>query len=99
MGDRIDINIVGDEKDMTKGWCQALIERVQGEYLSVIFPELPAEHDMNIPYWSTDIAQFESHTKDDYAWRREEMAADALDVLIDCHDFFKWEEATIFNIR
>ena len=26
------------------------------------------------------------------------MGSDALDVLIDCHDKFKWEEATIFNV-
>jgi len=49
--------------------------------------------------WSTDIAQFEAKTKEDYAWRRENLAKlDLVDFIVDCHDKFKWEEGTLFNV-
>lgn len=51
-----------------------------------------------MPRWSTDIAQFEAHTKDDYAWRRDNISLDTVDFILDCHDKFKWEEATIFSL-
>ena len=60
---------------------------------------MPVDFDRDIERWSTEIAQFETHTKDDYAWRRENLVAPNLvDVLVDCHDGFRWEESTIFNV-
>lgn len=97
-GDMVDVNLVADDKDKVKGWVQGRIERAEGEILSLVFPELPADFDTDLPRWSTDLAQFESHTQADYAWRRENISADSIDFIIDCHDTFKWEEATIFNV-
>ena len=91
--------VVADDKDKTKGWCQARIERINGELLSLVFPDLTSDFDCDLPAWSVEIAQFESHTKNDYEWRRNLFKPDALDVVIDCHDKFKWEEATIFDIK
>ena len=64
-----------------------------------MFPELPADFDRDVERWSTDLAQFETHTKEDYAWRRANLTdRDMRDFVCDCHDGFKWEEATAFNI-
>ena len=55
-GDQVDINVMGDDKDKVKGWVQARVERAEGEVLSLIFPELPADFETDMPRWSTDIA-------------------------------------------
>ena len=98
-GDQVDVLINGDDKEKTKGWCQARVERVDGELLSLVFPDLTSDHDLDLPAWSVEIAPFESHTKDDYQWRRNAITAETQDLVIDCHDKFKWEEATIFNVK
>ena len=66
---------------------------------SVIFLDLPRNFDRDIDKWSTDIAVADSHTKDDIAWKYANLGnTNATDVLCDCHDTYKWEEATIFTI-
>mmetsp|Transcript_399 Transcript_399/g.581 ORF Transcript_399/g.581 Transcript_399/m.581 type:complete len:113 (+) Transcript_399:394-732(+) len=59
---------------------------------------MPEEFDTDIDRWSLDVAQFESHTKEDYEWRRTWANVEDKNFLVDCHDKFKWEEATIFDI-
>ena len=65
------------------------------------FPGFPSDWEESVETWSTDLAPFESHTKEDYAWRREAiLGVDNLEnFVIDCHDDYKWEEATIFNLH
>jgi len=55
-GDMIDVNAIGDDKEKTKGWVQARIERAEGEILSLVFPDLTTDFDTDVPRWSTDIA-------------------------------------------
>ena len=95
----IDVKVLGDDKDKTKGWVRGQVERISGDMLSVIFPDLPVDFDCDIDKWSTDIAVAESHTKEDIAWRNENIGStDVTDFVCDCHDKYKWEEATVFNI-
>lgn len=56
VGDKLDVNIIGDEKNKTKGWAQGVIERISNEVLTLIFPDLPTDYDQDIASWSTDIA-------------------------------------------
>lgn len=74
VGDQVDVKVSGDEKDKTSGWAQACITRIEGELLSVVFPELPTDFDRDVAVWSTDVAQFETRTKEDYEWRRANLA-------------------------
>jgi len=93
------VHINADDKQKIQGWAQAKIERVDNDLLSLVFPHLPVETDCDIDRWSTDIAQFEAKTAEDYAWRRENLTKlDLVDFLVDCHDKFKWEESTLFKI-
>ncbi len=55
-GDKVDVSVIGDEKQKTKGWVQGVIERINGEILSIMFPDLPADFDCDYAKWSTDIA-------------------------------------------
>jgi len=64
-----------------------------------VFPELPSDYDCDLPSWSVEIAQFESHSKEDYDWKRSIFKADSADLVVDCHDKIRWEEATVFNVR
>ena len=98
MGDQLDVNMVCDDKQKIKGWVQATITRIEGDLLSLVFPELTVDYDHDLERWSTDIAEFESRTKEDYAWRREHLnREDLADYIVDVHDKFKWEEGTIFS--
>ena len=56
VGDQVDVKVSGDDKDKATGWAQGRITRVEGELLSVVFPELPADFDRDIAVWSTDVA-------------------------------------------
>ena len=69
VGDSLDVNIDGDDKQKVKGWVQGRIERIEGDLLSLTFPFLPTEYDMDIERYSVDLAVFETHTKEDYEWR------------------------------
>lgn len=48
--------------------------------------------------WSTDLAPFESKTKEDYAWRKEFLEG-AKDYEVDIHDKSTWCKGTIFEIK
>ena len=65
---------------------QAQIERVEGDTLSLNFPGLPAEMDADYDRWALDVAEFESFTKETYAWRSAMINASTKDLIIDCND-------------
>jgi hypothetical protein len=66
------VKIDGDEKvQKIKGWVQGKVESIEGEMVNIIFPELPEDYDHAQPIWTQDIAQFETKTKEDYQWRRD----------------------------
>lgn len=98
VGDKIDVNIDGDNKLKTKGWVQGEVERISGDIFSIMIPDLPPNYDLDIDRWSINLAQFESRTKEDYEWRRSFASEDTENFLVDMHDLFKWEEGTIFDI-
>ena len=77
---------------------QAEIERVNGDTLSLKFPHLPAELDKDYDRFSLDIAEFESYTKDIYAWRST-LNENVMHLHVDGHDKIKWEQATIFYVQ
>jgi len=97
-GDSVDVNIWSDDKQKVKGWVQGRVERVEGDLLSIVFPHLPVEYDMDMERWSIDLAVFETHTKEDVAWRNTFASTATKDFICDMHDKFKWEEGTIFDV-
>ena len=98
VGDKLDVSLYSGEKQKVKGCVQGVIQRVGGEILSIVFPDLPEEFDGDFAKWSTDIAKFEAHTKEDYAWRRSWASEETKDYVCDMHDNYKWEEGTCFYI-
>jgi hypothetical protein len=48
--------------------------------------------------WSTDLVQFETKTKADYEWRRNNVV-NAKMLECDVHDKATWNKATIFEIK
>lgn len=98
MGDKVDVNIGGDDKSKTTGWVQGKIVDISGDKLSIEFPDLPPQHDCDTDRWSINLMKFESKTKEDYEWRRSWANEESKDIEVDMHDGYKWEEGTIFDI-
>mmetsp|Transcript_393 Transcript_393/g.548 ORF Transcript_393/g.548 Transcript_393/m.548 type:complete len:291 (-) Transcript_393:8442-9314(-) len=98
VGDRVDVNVDGDNKFKTKGWVQGEIERISGDILSIVIPELPPSFDLDIDRWSINLAQFEARTKEDYEWRATWAQTTTKNYIVDMHDSYKWEEGTIFEV-
>ena len=79
---------------------QGLVDGIDGEMVNLSFPELPPEYDHDLPIWTTLLAEFETKTKADYAWRRDCFASpDTTDYICDMHDLLRWEQGTIFDVR
>ena len=97
VGDMVDVYTVGDEKNKTHGWMQGQINGIEGDDISVIFPKSPSDFDLIISRWSNKIMQFESESKADYEWKSS--IEEAKDFILDVHDLYNWEEATIFETR
>jgi hypothetical protein len=51
------------------GWLQARVVSVDGEKLYLEFEKSSNMYDASFDRWSTEIAPFESKTKEDYEWR------------------------------
>lgn len=63
-----------------------------------MFPYSPDDFDCTMNRWSNKLAPHESETKDDYAWRAAELE-NCENFLVDVHDKFNWEQATILKTR
>ena len=98
VGDKIDVYTKADERGRLYGWLQGDIVKVDGDILSVEFPESSNMYDRAIDRWSSDVAQFESKTKEDYEWRRQ-FLVNAENFECDMHDKATWNKGTIFNIE
>lgn len=91
--------IDGDDKQKTQGWVQGNVVRISGSTLSMEIPYLPPNFDHDLDRWSINIAEFETKTKEDYEWRKTwAKEGSSMDCEVDMHDFYKWEEGTIFDI-
>lgn len=75
-----------------------MITRVEGDILFLEFPESSNYYDTTMDRWATQICLFESKTKEDYAWRREQLAG-AQDFEVDAHDKGSWLKSTIFETK
>jgi len=75
-GDKVDALVVADEKGRLTGWLQAVIEHVDGDTLSLVFPDSASGYDKTYNRWSTEVAVFESRTKERYAWAKEHIKVD-----------------------
>lgn len=75
---------------------QGLIESVNNDNLYVIFPESSDYYDSFIDRWALQIAPFESHTKEDYEWRRTQVKNMTE---VDLHDKSTWSKGTLFEIK
>lgn len=98
VGDRVDVQVVADDKQKVTGWLQATIVADEDDILSLEFSESSAEFDTQKDRWSTDLAKVGTRTGEDYEWRKTTLEGeDVKDLVIDCHDKYNWEEATIFS--
>lgn len=98
VGDKVDVQVVGDDKKKTQGWLQGEISEVEDDLLSVIFPKSTPDYDTSVSRWSNNLMQIGSMTKEDHVWRAGELE-EGKDVHVDVHDKFNWEPATIFQTR
>lgn len=98
VGDKIDVLVKADEKSSMTGFLQAVITRVEGDTLFLEFPESSNFYDTSMDRWATQICPFESKTKEDYEWRRENLTQ-AKDFEVDSHDKSSWLKATIFETK
>ena len=95
VGDMVDVRLFADiTKPNCDGWLQGKIEEVEEDNLNVIFPKASSIFDRTINRWSYDLAPFESMTKEDYEWKAT-LETSTEEVVVDCHDKLKWEEATL----
>lgn len=97
-GDKVDVLVKADEKSPMTGFLQAVITRVEGDTLFLEFPESSNFYDTTMDRWATQICQFESKTKEDYAWRASQVL-NCKDLEIDAHDKSSWLKATIFETK
>ena len=54
--------------------------------MEVEFDLINADYDNTISRWSTFIAQFETKTKEDYEWRKQNLVDCKQFFNVDCHD-------------
>lgn len=78
---------------------QATVVGVNADTLFIEFPLSPIFYDGRINRWSTELAQFESKTKQDYEWRRDKLAMGAKDFECEVHDKSTWNKSTILEIK
>lgn len=99
---QVDVYCNADERGPScknRGWMQAQISAVvDDDDLYLEFPLVGDSFDRKISRWSSDLAPFESKTKEDYEWRRQNLV-NAKDFECDAHDKNKWEKATIFEVK
>ena len=81
------------------GWLQAKILSTDGDFLSLEFTLTSNVYDRLMDRWSTEVAPFESKTKEDYAWRTQMLTEDATMVEVDVHDNNMFRSGTVFSIK
>lgn len=69
-----------------------------GDDLYLEFPLSQNIYDGRMDRWSTDLVQFETKTKEDYEWRRQNLV-NATMLEVDVHDKSSWNKATIFEVK
>lgn len=89
VGDMLDVWVKADDKitSSLQGWMQGKVVDLEDDQLDIIFPESPPLYDKEFNRYASELAQFESKTKDDYAWRRATMK-EGLEC--DAHDKCTW---------
>ena len=93
VGDMVDVNIYENEKRKYQAWRQAEITAADDDNLQLAIVKANTAYDTHVSRWSTDLAQFESHTKEDYEWRS--TVEGTANFYVDVHDNYNWEQATI----
>lgn len=77
---------------------QGKVVGVEEDDFSVEFPLSPISYDRKVNRWSTDLAPFESKTKDDYEWRTNVLAkTEQLECEI--HDKSTWNKGHILGFN
>ena len=98
VGDQVDVSITWtNEKRDVRGWVQGKIVTTTDSKLKIEFRELDPSNDAMYSRWSQDIAQFESKTKEIYAWKKENLTKELKVKTIDCHDERHWYKSTILD--
>ena len=73
VGDMVDVLTRADERCTHKGWMQAKIVEAYDEALRLEYVDTSDWFDCHIDRNAVELAQFETRTKDDYAWRASKL--------------------------
>jgi hypothetical protein len=92
----VDVLTGADDRCSHKGWMQAKIVEVFEDTLRLEYVASSDWYDCQIDRNAVEIAQFETRTKEDYAWRHSKLEQWTE---IDCHDRYNWCRATIMEIK
>ena len=98
VGSKVDVRVIGDSKRKTASFMQGEIVDMQEDLISVMIIDSAPEFDTTLSKWSTNVMPFESQTKEWYTWIKEDLE-NCQEYVLDVHDKFNWEEATILKIR
>lgn len=96
VGDKVDVLVKADERGFLQGWMQGQIESVNGDNLWMVFPDSSDYYDGYVDRWALELAPFETHTKEDYEWRRTQVKNMTE---VDLHDKSSWMKGTLFEIK
>jgi hypothetical protein len=103
INDMIDVYVRGEERQKPVcGYLQAQITALVGDDdLYIEFPLSSNEYDQRISRWSSNLAPFESKTKEDYEWRRDLVANLDAEKGLECdvNDKTQWNKSTIFEVK
>ena len=95
-GDNLDVCIKISENIEDEEWVQASVTTIVGDKLTLLFDQIEPQYDGVFNRWSRHLAPFESRTKEDYAWRRENLI-DCIETEVDALKSKHWYKSTILN--
>ena len=94
-GDDVDVEY---EDKKTRGWLQGQIKSFNGDSLEILVPQVGALSVLD--RYSCYLAKPGKNSRQDREWRSQCLEDPALcHYLIDCHDDYRWEEATIIETK
>ena len=93
-GDMVDA-IIDEPLSRCSGWGQAKIDQINGDSLHLEFIYDTKTADRYLDRWSVELAQFETKTKDLYAWKQTIEVG----TLVDANDKTTWNKSTVLDIK
>lgn len=104
-GSKIDVYVKCDRSSSTYqqfyGWLQGRVAAIDpnGNTLNVVIDNSSNAYDCNVDRWSTNVAPFETKTKEDYIWRAENLQGEKAMLEVDVNDKGVWRSGTILGYQ